>query len=452
MLFVVLLTMALARVERLEAGEDLGRAVQAASKLAGLGSPETTIGEDISYFAFQFPVVFVPLALLTRFLPTTGTLLVAQSASLALAVVPLWHLARKVVNLRVGAAAALVLAYALHPAVADLAAADFHPGTLAMTPLLLAAYAAERRQWMRFAACAAIGVACSSELGLVVAAIGILLVLEGARRHGTAAIAAGLGWTIATLLAVQGPLGTGLVGAGAFDAYGDTALEVLIEVLRNPFRPLGDLLAEENLQLVVWILAPVLFLPVLAFRKLSPALPLGALYLIGDIAVTGPQGGGRTVSLVVFAFVAAPFALARLGRPSIERVLVDRRLLTLVAVAAVGALLATSALGPHRGAFARTRAGEADLRIALAAVPAEGAVRAPAVLVPELAERQRIEVLDPAEADPRALTAGVDVVVLDEATLTDLDDHQRFLLRRRIEDRGFELRERSGDVDVFVRR
>src|SRR5262245_10947521 len=76
-LFVVLLTMALARVDRLEAGADLARGIQAAWHLSDFAAPETTLGQDTNYFAFQLPIAFVPLAILTRFLPITGTLLVA---------------------------------------------------------------------------------------------------------------------------------------------------------------------------------------------------------------------------------------------------------------------------------------------------------------------------------------------------------------------------------------
>jgi hypothetical protein len=321
---------------------------------------------------------------------------------------------------------------------------------MAMTPLLVAAYAAERRQWGRFALFAAIAVGLSSELGLVVAVLGLLLVLEGERRAGALAVVAGVGWTVAALLLVQGPLGTGLVGRGAFDDYGDTALEVLIEVLRNPFRVVGDLIVEDNVRIVVWVLAPLLFLPVLALRKLTPALPLTALYFIGDIPVTGPAGGGRMMPFLAFSFVAAPFALARLGRPSVERVLVDRRLLLLLVVAAVSAMVTASPMGPYGDGFSRTRAGEEHLRAALAAVPPDVRVRAPEALTPELAERPRIEILEPGEDDPRVLTTGTDALVLDESDL-DLDAHERYLLRRRLADRGFTLAARSGDIVVFLR-
>jgi uncharacterized membrane protein len=452
-LFVVLFSVALARVDRLDAGADLAKGVQAAWHLSEFGSPETTIGLDGNYFALGLPLAFVPLGVLTLVVPTTGALLAAQAAAIALGVVPIWHLARKVVNLRVGAAAALVVVYGLHPAVIDLDLGDFHPTAMALTPLLVAAYSAERRKWARFFVFALLSVAWSSELGLVVATMGVVMLVEGERRIGTATTVLGLAWTVVALIFVQGPLGGGLVGpSDAFSAYGDTFLEVLIEILRNPFRPLGDVLAEGNVVVVVWVLAPLLFLPVLALRKLAPALPLTALYLVADVAVRGDDGGGRIVPLLAFSFVAAPFALARLGRQSLERVLVDRRLLTLLGVAAVASLLTTSALSPYGDSWRRSRDREDDLRAALAAVPPDVPVRVPEALAAELAERRRVELLAPGEANIGVLTARVDVVVLDESTLHQLDDYERFLLRRRIEDRGFVLVERSGDVDVFVRR
>ena len=54
----------------------------------------------------------------------------------------------------------------------------------------------------------------------------------------------------------------------------------------------GDLLVEENLAQLAWVLAPLLFLPVLSLRKLVPAVPITVLYLIADVSVAGPDGGG----------------------------------------------------------------------------------------------------------------------------------------------------------------
>jgi hypothetical protein len=452
LLFVVYFSIALARVDRLDTGSDLARAVQAAWQIGNLDSPETTVGADVNYFGLGLPLAFVPIALLTRLLPATGTILAAQSASLALGVVPIWLLARRAANLRVGAAGALVVAYALHPAVLDLSLADFHPMAMALTPLVAAAYAAERRRWRQLAVFSILAVALNAELGLVVAMLGLILVLEGERRAGTVTGLLGLAWTVASVVFVQHRLGSGFVAVGAFDAYGDSGLEVLIEMLRNPFRPLGDLFAQENIEVVVWILAPLLFVPLVGARKLVPALPLQALYFIADVPTTGPAGGGRIVPLLAFAFVAAPFGLARLGRRSLERVLVDHRILLLLVSAAVASLLTTSVIGPYGNGWSRDREGREELRAILAAVPDDVRIRVPESIAAEVAERSRVEVLEPDDDAPVTLTAGVDALVVDEAELDELDPYQRFLLRRRIEERGFVLVERVEGLNLFVRR
>lgn len=451
-LFVLYASLALARVDRLEAGPALARHVQAAWHLAEGRPPEVTIGVDHNLFTDRFPALFLPLAALTRLLPAAGTLLVVQSAALAVGVVPLWLLARKVAHLRVGAAAALVLAYAVHPAVADLDIADFNPQAMALAPLLASAYYAERRRWGRFALSAGIAVLWSAELGLVIATMGVVLVVEGERRVGFRAAAAGLAWTLVALFAVQAPLGrTGIVAPGAFSSYGDGGLEVLIEMLRNPFRPVGDLFSEANVSVVAWVLGPLAFLSLLSPRKLVPALPLTALVLVADVPVTGANGGARMVPLVAAAFVGATFGLARLGRASVERVIVDRRLLGVLTAAALAALAINSPLSPYMRPWEIDRPGEDDRREAVAFLPPVVPVRVPADLAPEVAERRRVEVVDPSERDPAVLAGGVEALVLDETRLVELGPAERHALRRAIEDEGMVQLRRGGGLATFVR-
>jgi uncharacterized membrane protein len=451
-IFVVYVGIALARVDRLEAGPTLARHVQAAWQLATGNPPEVTVGMDGNLFADRLPVLFVPLAALTRFLPAATTLLVAQAAALAIGVVPLWALARSVVRLRVGAAAALVVVYAAHPAMADLDLGDFHPQTMAVTPLLFAAFYAERRQFGRFGLMAAIAVLWSAELGLVVATYGFVLLAEGERRVGLRAAVLGLVWTIGSLLVVQAPLGsTGLVAPGAFERYGDSALEVLIEMLRNPFRPIADMLQRPDVAVVAWVLAPLAFLPLLATRKLVPALPLTALVLIADVPVRGEDGGARMAPLVAFAFVAATFALARLGRPSVERVIVDRRILIVLMAAALAGTATTSPLSPYERPWQLDRPGEDARREALAVIPPVLAVRVPADLVTEVAERTKVEVVDIDERNPAAIVQDVDAVIIDESRYTDLDAAGRLVLRRAIAGEGLLQLYRRDGIVAFVR-
>lgn len=459
-LFLVWAGIALARADRLDAGAVLGRHVQALWGLAGGNAPEVTIGREGNLFADHLPVVLVPLGALARILSPGAVLVTAQSAALALGVVPLWHLARRVAGLGVGATGALALAYALHPAVADLAVADFHPTTLALPALLAMAYFVEQEQWRRVTVAAVLAMVCSSELGLVVAALGVVLVVERRRRIGLRLVVLGLGWTLVALLAIQAPLGTtGLVAPEAFGGYGEGALDVLVEMVRNPFRPLGALFVEDQVRLVGLTLGPLLFLPLVGARRLLPALPLQALYLVADVPVTGPTGGGRMVPLVAFGFVAATFALARLGRIRLERVLVDRRILGLLLAASASAWLTTSPLSPYEQPWRSDRPSEADLRVALARLPALVPVRVPAALAPEVAERSSVFVLEDLvrvaddgsvrEPAPGSLIEGVRALVVDTSVF-ELDESGAERLRIGLRRLGFLQIRASGDIRVFL--
>jgi uncharacterized membrane protein len=209
---------------------------------------------------------------------------------------------------------------------------------------------------------------------------------------------------------------TGFISPGAFRAYGDNAFSILFGMAGHPFKLLGDLFAEDNVRLIVGLLAPLLFLPVLAPRYLLPAIPLQVLYLVADVPVRGTGTNEYGLPLTVFAFVAATFALQRMGRRSIERVLVDRRVLIALAVGAVGFFLLDAANSPYQrpwewgrqDATDHSREHAADL-----ALPNDR-VRVSASMVVLLAERT---ILYPLGSAPDATLAldGVNRVVIDGA-------------------------------------
>jgi uncharacterized membrane protein len=105
--------------------------------------PVLTITTGADVLASQAAFMFFPLAWLTRLAPIQTTLLIAQSAALALAVVPIWRIARGLAHLRVGAAFTLVVVYALYPTMHNLNLAGFYPETLAL-PASYAAYFARQ--------------------------------------------------------------------------------------------------------------------------------------------------------------------------------------------------------------------------------------------------------------------------------------------------------------------
>jgi uncharacterized membrane protein len=344
-LFVIWFSLALARYRGLDSGTDLAGALQSRWLILHGHAPNSTI-TGTHVLAQHLPLGFYPLAWSTRILPAVPTLLGVQSLSLAAGVIPLWRMGRRLAELRVGAVLAIIAAYALSPTLNDLNLADFHPGVVAVAPLLGATYLALRKHWRGFAIVSAIAVLWSAELGLVIAGLGLVLWLRGERRAGMRAAGAGFAWTFFAVTVFEPRYGsTGFIAPGAFERYGTNAFTIGFGMLIHPLRVSGDLLAEGNVRLLVVLLAPLLFLPVLAPKLLLPAVPLQALYLIADVR---PRAVDIGLPLTVFAFVAATFALNRMGRKGVERVLVDRRVLIALVVAALGFFATEADSSPYR--------------------------------------------------------------------------------------------------------
>jgi uncharacterized membrane protein len=418
-LAILYFTLAEARVRSLDAGGDIAAAAQGMWLIGHGHSPDVTI-TGTHLLAQHLPIGMYPVAYVTRVLPAIPTLLALQALGLALGVVPLWAIARRVAGLRVGAAVALTVAYGASPTLNNLNLSDFHPGAIAVAPLLGATYLALRGRWRSFAIVSASAVIWSAELGLVIAGIGVLILLRGERRVGNRTIVAGLAWTVVAVLVLEPRFGsTGFIAPGAFKAYGSTAFSIAGGMLIHPHKVVGDLLGEANIRLIVALLAPLLFLPVLAPRYLVPALPLQALYLVADVPVRGNGTNEFAVPLTVFAFVAATFALARMGRRSIERVVVDRRVLIALAVAAIGFFCTDALNSPYQRPWRWGRQDAADhARHDVAkAIPQSTAVRGSATVLPLLAERSNVYALDSAPNAGAATRDGVDQVVV---TLQDV--------------------------------
>ncbi|MEY2432060.1 MAG: hypothetical protein QOC92_1785 [Acidimicrobiaceae bacterium] len=412
-LTIVYFALAEARVRSLDAGGDIAAAAQGLWLISHGHSADLTI-TGTHLLAQHLPIGMYPVAYVTRVLPAIPTLLMLQSLGMALGVVPLWAIARKVAGLRVGAAVAITVAYGASPTLNNLNLSDFHPGAIAVAPLLGATYLALRGQWRAFALVSAAAMIWSAELGLVIAGIGVLIFLQGDRRVGVNTVVAGLGWTILAVLVLEPRFGsTGFISPGAFKAYGSNAFSIAGGMLIHPHKVIGDLLAEENIRLIVGLLAPLLFLPVLAPRYLVPALPLQALYLLADVPVRGNGTNEFGLPLTVFAFVAAIFALNRMGRRSIERVVVDRRVLIALTVAALGFFSTDALNSPYNRPWKWGRADASDRARHEAAdsFPKSTSVRASATVLQLVAERPRVYALG-GLADANAAASDVDRVVV----------------------------------------
>jgi hypothetical protein len=360
-LFVLLFAMSLAVVRQLDGGPGLSQWMQAAWHVRGGDAPVSSLtGTNLVTEPWSF--VALPVLWLTRWIPTSQLLGGTQALALSLAIVPLWRIARDVFNLRLGTTSAVIGAYALAPAVHAANLSVFHPEVFAVPALAGAALWRGQARWVRYWICIAVILSCRAVLGLTVAAIGVVAILDGELRVGVASLVLGLGWTVAGVIVLDPHLPqSGLTVAQSFAASGTAPLAEARNLLTDPTAVLGDLFAQDSLPIVVALLAPLLFLSLSAPRTLIPAIPPLVLGIAAGQSVQGaseagvPEGAfgpALAVVAVVPITVAGLVALSRIGRRSITRVNVDHRIVASIVAASLVLFVQFAPSSPYQQPWA----------------------------------------------------------------------------------------------------
>ncbi|KKZ71599.1 membrane protein [Streptomyces showdoensis] len=261
-------------------GYDLGIFEQAVRAYAELRAPVAPLrGEGFNLLGDHFHPLLAALAPLYRLWPSPLTLLVVQSALLALAVVPLARWAARALGRR--AAHAVAAGYGLSWGVASAAAFDFHEVALAVPLLAFSLEALGHRRWRAAVGWAAPLLLVKEDLGLTLAAVGGYIALKGrtdrrALRLGLATVAAGLLGSfleIKVLLPALDPTGGYAHGGNLAAAHGS-----LLGALAHA--PLDLLRPETKATTLVLVFAPsallalrsplaLIALPTLAWRMAS---------------------------------------------------------------------------------------------------------------------------------------------------------------------------------------
>ncbi|MGW1974929.1 DUF2079 domain-containing protein [Streptomyces sp. NPDC001889] len=276
-LFALYTTVAVRRHTLLRTtGYDLGIFEQAVRAYARLRAPVVPLrGEGFNLLGDHFHPALALLAPLYRVWPSPLCLLTAQSALLAVAVVPLVTWARSTLGCR--AAHAVALCYGLSWGIASAAAFDFHEVALAVPLLSCAAVALGRRRWRAAVAWAAPLVLIKEDLGLTLAAVGCVIAWKGPRRLGALTAGAGVlasAIEIKVLLPAFHPAGGyahgGNLGEGAHASLLATVVLGPLDALRPDIKAMTLILVFAPAALLA-LRSPLALLtaPTLAWRMLS---------------------------------------------------------------------------------------------------------------------------------------------------------------------------------------
>ncbi|WP_405489385.1 DUF2079 domain-containing protein [Streptomyces sp. NBC_00096] len=388
-LFFVYMTLSLRTHQRLLSHSyDLGIFDQVVSSYAAGRLPVSELkAPDFPILGDHFSPVLALLAPLYRLWPSAQTLLVAQAALVAVSVLPLTRWAHRTL----GARAALVtgLCYGLSWGIASGVGFDFHEVAFAL-PLLACSLASLGSGRLRAAACWALPlVLVKEDLGLTVAAIGLVIAGRAGRgdragrRTGAALALAGAAGTLLAVVVVLPAFNPGgsyayLSYLGGGDAQGGAGFG---DLLRKA--TVGMVTPETKVSTLVLVLAPTLFL---ALR--SPLVWVALPTLLWRFASDKSAfwGTGYHYSLVLMPIVFAAFVDALARRRESGAAGVRRHLIGAAAMCVV--LLPAFSLWQ----LAEPATWRTDPRIAVAhrlmgMIPDGATVQASDGLVPHLTQR-----------------------------------------------------------------
>ena len=449
-----LISLALARHHGLILGAETAKFAQATWQIAEGIKPETTLAGG-NVIAEQGSLILYPLALLTAVFPRTETLMIVKALALAFTMIPLWRLARRHGRLGIGASSLVVFAYGIYSAVHAMNAADFAPAVLAVPALMWAVVFGFDERARLMSAAIVFALCCRADLGLAIAGLGVLLLLERRPRVGRIALTVGFFWFLIAIFLVQPWLDGGdYTFLAPYAEFGETPLGALWGIISNPVTFLRSVGSLANFQVLVLLFAPVLFLPLTAPRYLMPAVPLYVLYMGAEVEPGRLREAAQTVPITVFVFVATIFALQRAGRTLVKRVRVERRIILALLLTSVIFFIRDSPSSPYFEPWdwgPRTASDVARLD-AIDRPPLDVPVRASSSVLPLLSERLGVYALDTEAGTlddivPAAVDS-VDWIILDrdaEAASLDID---RF--RSRLIARGWEVVDRDNENGIEV--
>lgn len=300
------------------------------------GRPDNPIVDAPHWLGLHLePALFVPAALSRLGLPIAELLLVLQAGVAALALWPAHRLARRRLAPLVGEAWALAAACSvlLLPSVSRCIDYDFHPSTLAVTPLLLWLDAVDERNVRRTWVWLALSLSLREDIGLQAAMVAPTFVAwpgaEPGRGPFRVAMAAqalvGTAWFFVYVLAVQ-PRFLPMAATSSFGAHferfggGQGGVGgVLAAALANPLDLAAYLVSGDRLLYPVALLSTVGLVALASPRWLAGLLPIVGINLLSDFAGVRNVSSHYATTTVPFLVAAAIHGAARLGRFAARR-------------------------------------------------------------------------------------------------------------------------------------
>ena len=296
--------------------------------------------------AYHVEPLLAVISLLYLVFDSPVTLLVLQTAVIALGAIPAFALARD--HLRSDLAGLVyALAYLLAPALQGANMADFHTVAMTSSLLLFALNALHQRRYRSFLALAILSMATREEVSLLVMMMGLyILILLRERRIGALTMLMGIGWfAICTQMIL--PHFNGLPISPFLHRlaiFGPTLSGSVQNFLREPALLAQWLAKPEIVSYLSGLLATAGFMSLFNPAILALSAPVVAMNVFSAWSWTYSGGAHYSASIIPFVIVSGIYGLGFLAEQASKRFKIPQR----IAVIALSALVLLASSYNHR--------------------------------------------------------------------------------------------------------
>jgi uncharacterized membrane protein len=345
-------------------------------------------------------VIYIPLSLIYKLLPSPNTILILQSIFLAAGAIPVYLLARHHLGHEL-LAVSFAVAYLLYPGMQNANLTDVHGLAFSPALLLFAFYFLQNRRYVAFWIFAVLALWCREDIAILLFMMSLyaFFILKE-RRIGAGLCALSLFWLFMALKGryfIMDWAGVTLNASEDPSRSHWSQLDSGRVIFKRPFYFLDEiLLTKLNVRYLIDVLGPLAFLSLLAPFELAMAAPIFAIYLLGDWVAAKSVSVYYAAPIIPFVFISAIMGLHNL------RVYWERRLVagknfwsTPRFAGVVGFLIVTLSLAffslesnaRQAGAWKRTPRHE-KIDMLIARIPSSASLSADLYLGTHAAERR----------------------------------------------------------------
>lgn len=262
------------------------------------------------FWMAHWEFIFILIAVLFKIIPHAYTILILQTAVIALGALPLYRLGKQITHDK-STALTFSFAYLMYPAIQNANLADVHGVTFAAPLLIFTFYYLVKKKFKLFYLFAFLSLLCREDSALLLIMMGIyafLIVKE--KKHGLIVATVSVVWF---LIWFQRLKIRSLLGLPDFDimAGADTHWSHLGQLSHDPLYLFKFWAKQYNILYFIYIFAPVVFLSFFEWKILLIATPIFVINLISSYYYTHDVEHYYSVTVVPFVFISAIFGLQK---------------------------------------------------------------------------------------------------------------------------------------------